>query len=98
AETAGGVAFASEIKALLELTEIDRAIDVDALRRYLTFLWSPGEQTLFKAVKTLDPGAAMIVRNGAVARRWTWWTPPAYRPRTDWTPSQCAAQLRQRLV
>lgn len=98
AETTSGVAFASEIKSLFEIVDIDRTIDVDALRRYLTFLWSPGEQTMLKAVRKLEPGSAMILRQGGVARRWTWWTPPHYQPRTDWSARECAAELRERLV
>jgi asparagine synthase (glutamine-hydrolysing) len=95
AETPTSVVFGSEIKAFMGLADVSREIDPGALRRYLTFLWCPGEQTLFKAVKKLDPGGAMILRDGAVARRWTYWSPPVYAPRRDWTARQCAEELRQ---
>ena len=91
------VAFASEIKALLHLGVADREIDMSAIRKYLTFLWCPGDQTPFSHVKKLDPGAAMIIRDGAIVRRWTWWVPPAYQPRAGWTARDCADELRAKV-
>jgi asparagine synthase (glutamine-hydrolysing) len=95
AETPSGFIFASEIKALLSLADVARDIDVSALRRYLTFLWCPGEKTLFSAVKKLAPGTAVTIRNGRAAETWNYWRPPAYAPRRDWTWRDCAAQLRE---
>lgn len=93
AETANAVVFASELKALQALSPELGSIDVGAIRRYLTFLWCPGERTPLTGVKRLQPGQALILRDGAVARHWTYWTPPAYAPRYDWTASQCASEL-----
>ncbi|MDW8468885.1 MAG: hypothetical protein RML56_07870 [Burkholderiales bacterium] len=56
AEWAGGVAFASEIKALLPLLARRGALDLEALHRYLAFLWCPGERTLLEGVRKLAPG------------------------------------------
>jgi asparagine synthase (glutamine-hydrolysing) len=95
AQTPTAVVFGSEIKAFMGLADVSHEIDPSALRRYLTFLWCPGEQTLFRAVKKLDPGGAMVLRDGQVVRRWTYWTPPVYAPRRDWTPKQCAAELHE---
>ena len=39
-------AFASEIKALLEVPEVEAQLDTQSLHQYLTFLWVPGEQTM----------------------------------------------------
>ncbi len=79
AETARGVAFASEIKSLLELVPEARELDAAALHRYLSFLWCPGEGTPLRAVRKLGPGEAMLVRDGKVARRWSWYQLPAFR-------------------
>ena len=92
-----GFAFASEIKALLAIAPIDREIDPIALRQYLTFLWSPGERTMLRNVRKLDPGRALIVRDGRVLRSWQYWTPSPYAPRRDWTPKECADELAHRL-
>lgn len=89
-----GIAFSSEIKALLEVAPIARELDPVAISQYLTFLWEPGERTPFKAVRKLAPGTALFVRGGQVTRTWTFWSLPAYQPRYDWTRQQCALDLR----
>ena len=66
-ETARGIAFASELKAICHLKDLDRAVDRGALQSYLTHLWSPGEQTPFRAVKKLLPGHVVTVTDGHVA-------------------------------
>jgi len=74
-----GIAFASEIKGLLKLAPGLRELDVAALHRYLSFLWCPGEGTPLKAVRKLLPGEAMVLRNGKIERRFTWYRLPAFR-------------------
>ncbi len=71
-------AFASEIKALLPLLPEAGALDAAALRRYLTFLWCPGEGTPLKSVRKLLPGDALVVRAGRIVRRWTWYRLPVF--------------------
>src|SRR5262249_32072331 len=55
-QTGHGLAFASELKALLHVPDIDRSIDLAALHDYLVHLWSPGERTMLEGVKKLLPG------------------------------------------
>jgi asparagine synthase (glutamine-hydrolysing) len=63
--------FASEAKALLPfLPEIET--DPEALAEYLTFQYTIGEATLFRRVKQLLPGHALVVEDGAV-RVWRYW-------------------------
>jgi len=97
ADGANSVAFASEIKALVHIAPDTRDVDVAAVRRYLTFLWCPGERTPFAGVKKLGPGQAMVIRDGRIVRLTTYWRPPVYRPRSRWTASDCAEELRDRL-
>jgi len=75
-----GVAFASEIKALLHLVPEARELDPVALHRYLTFLWCPGEGTPLTRVRKLLPGEALRVREGKIERRWSWYQLPTGRP------------------
>lgn len=75
----GSFAFASEIKALLQLVPEVRELDVAALHRYLSFLWCPGEGTPLKDVRKLGPGEAMWVRAGQIERCWTWYQLPVFR-------------------
>lgn len=71
----GGVAFASEIKALLTLPGIERAIDRVALSHYLVFRYVPGPRTFFDRIGKLDPGCFAIVENGTM-RTERYYTPP----------------------
>lgn len=50
------VAFASEIKALAKLPNVDLTVEPSAFQDYLHFLWSPGESTPFRHIKKLKPG------------------------------------------
>ena len=75
----GQFAFASEIKALLNLVPEARELDIASLHRYLSFLWCPGEGTPLKSVRKLGPGEAMWVRKGQIERRWTWYQLPVFR-------------------
>ena len=79
AETAGGFAFASEIKSLLCIVPEMRELDIPALHRYLSFQWCPGEATPLRGVRKLLPGEAMIVKDRKIARRWTWYQLPVFR-------------------
>ena len=71
----GDLAFASEIKALLEVPGVTRALDHAALDEYLTLQYVTGTRTLFREISKLAPGTSLVFRKGeAQVRRW--WTPP----------------------
>ena len=78
AESPQGFAFASEIKALLPLLPPGRELDVASLHRYLGFLWCPGDGTPIRSVRKLQPGEAIMVRQGRIVRRWTWYLLPGF--------------------
>jgi asparagine synthase (glutamine-hydrolysing) len=64
--------FASERKALAEAGEL-RALDRDALRRYLSFEYVPAPQTLTLPFRALPPGHSMTARpdgNVSICRYW----------------------------
>src|SRR5262245_26400474 len=56
--TAGGVLFASEIKALLAVPDVPVEADDVAASHYLTFLTVPGPRTLFKGISKLAAGSS----------------------------------------
>ncbi|GAA0600905.1 asparagine synthase (glutamine-hydrolyzing) [Caenispirillum bisanense] len=67
----GVLYFASEAKALLPfLPEIDT--DPSALAEYMTFQYTIGEHTLFKGIRQLMPGHALMVEDDTV-RVWRYW-------------------------
>ncbi len=57
-------AFASEIKALLQVRGIDAELDSQALHQYLTFLWVPDPRTMFRGIFKLPAGHYAILRDG----------------------------------
>lgn len=72
-------AFASEIKALFHLMPINKELDEDAINRYLSFLWCPGDGTPFTSVKKLLPGEAIIVKEGKITEKWDWYQLPLFK-------------------
>lgn len=78
-EGSEGVAFSSEIKALLALTPRNQEIDHVSVYRYLTFLWCPGDGTPLKRVRKVEPGEVLVIRDGRVAQRRIWYRLPVER-------------------
>ena len=72
AEWGGRLAFASEIKALLEVADLPREIDWDALDLYLTFRVVPHPYTIFKSVRKLSPGHYLVWKDGRARVRPYW--------------------------
>ena len=73
------LAFASEIKALLELPDIPRTINLTALHQYLTFLWVPDPLTMFEGIHKLPAGHYAIFKDGRlmIQQYWDITFPPA---------------------
>ena len=68
----GCFAFASEIKAILASGLIRAELDLESLHQFLTFLWTPDPNTLFKNIKTVPPGHLLEWRDGQINVR-QWW-------------------------
>lgn len=68
AELPRGVAFASELKALLVFRELPRRLDFQTIHQHLCFVWSAGPATMFRDVRKLEPGMRMVVRDGKIVR------------------------------
>jgi len=68
--------FASEIKALIHLMPMNKELDEDAINRYISFLWCPGNGTPLKSIKKLLPGEALIVKEGKITKKWNWYHLP----------------------
>jgi asparagine synthase (glutamine-hydrolysing) len=69
----GRITFASEIKALLQDPEQQRAVHEEAFFHYLSFLTTPAPQTLFDGIKKLPGGTWMRVKeNGQIQEHCYW--------------------------
>ena len=65
--------FASEVKAVLASGLVERSLDPAGLHQFLTFLWTPDPQTLFRQIKKVPPAHVLVVkRNGEITTR-EWW-------------------------
>lgn len=62
AEAGGRMAFASEIKSLLQLPWLDRAWRPEALRAYLHVGYVPSPMTAYRHVRKMEPGTAEVWR------------------------------------
>jgi asparagine synthase (glutamine-hydrolysing) len=67
-----GLVFGSEIKSLLENPELPRDWRPEALDAYLTLLYVPAPDTIFRSIQKLPPGHTLVAENGRVrlARYW----------------------------
>jgi len=72
-------AFASEVKALLQVPGINAELDREALHQYLTFLWVPDPKTMFRRILKLPAGHYATWRRGELrlTQYWDLTFPPA---------------------
>jgi asparagine synthase (glutamine-hydrolysing) len=66
AQTAAGLLFASEIKALLVSSDVPRKLDMEATAQFFRLGFVPAPRTLFRDVRKLPPGWRMIVQGERV--------------------------------
>ena len=65
-------AFASEIKALLQVAEVKAELDPESLHQYLTFLWVPDPKTMFRHILKLPAGHYATLRDGQLQLTQYW--------------------------
>src|SRR5580765_7203814 len=73
----GGLAFASELKALLRLPEVSRDVDVEALDAYLALQYVPGERTGLRGIHKLPPGHVLVAEGDGQRIERYWRAEPA---------------------
>ena len=69
---APGIIFASEIKSILAGGLVKPELDHESLHQFLTFLWAPDPNTLFRGIKTVPPGHFVKIHDGELSVR-QWW-------------------------
>jgi asparagine synthase (glutamine-hydrolysing) len=79
--------WGSEIKAILASRFVERELDIDALGQFLAWEYVPGESTLFKAIKKLEPGKRIKINlKSPACRPMSFWNVPLHGrtlPKTD---------------
>ncbi len=88
AERADGLDFASELKVLLSLPELQRDLDPLALATFFTLGFIPPPETAFARVRELPPGHSLVVRPGKRPEVAPFWTlrfdPNEQRSESEW--------------
>jgi len=76
AENANGIAFASELKVLAALPDLDRTLNDEALAAYLCLNYVPGHDTMLRSVRRLPPASWRLWTAAGAAQSGTYWQPP----------------------
>jgi asparagine synthase (glutamine-hydrolysing) len=93
-----GIAFASELKALLPLPQLDCRLDVAGVAQFLAVRYVPAPRTHLQGVRKLMAGEALMVDGGGI-RRWRYWEPEFPRDAVGKAPSRAEAveEIRHRM-
>lgn len=97
AEVDGGIAFASEIEALLADPAVSRDVDPVALDAFLVNQYVPGHRCAFRHVHKLPPAGILRWRAGRRPRIERWWH-LEYSPKVDIDPRDAEALVREQLL
>ena len=99
----GTLAFASELKALLRLPDVQREVELDAIDAYLALQYVPDDRTGLSGIRKLPPGH-VLVAEGEGERIEPYWQLEPAEPSThedDWLErvrSTVGDAVRKRLV
>jgi asparagine synthase (glutamine-hydrolysing) len=92
----GGVAFASEIQALLPLP-IDRRVDDLAIAEYLGLGYVPSPHTGFVGIRKVRPGHTVVFSDGRLGEQRPYWR-LAFEPKLEMSENDALEGLRERLT
>ena len=85
AELNGGLAFASELKPILQLPEVSRSLDWESVGHLFTFLATPPSRSIVDGVRKLEPGRIAMAGDGRALRIERYWD-------VDFTPASHATE------
>lgn len=93
----GRLAFASEVKALLQIPCIDAAMDLNALHFLLNIRFIPGQRSLFAGIRKLAPASVLVWENGRTREERYWRLETSPNPSIR-TPEDCIEETRHLLA
>jgi len=91
AETADGLTFASEFRALLQDPTVSRELDYTAIHHYLTYGYVPVPHSVFTDILKLPPANTLLWQNGQISIEQYWQL--RYTPKLSLTETEAEAQL-----
>jgi asparagine synthase (glutamine-hydrolysing) len=83
--------YGSEIKSLLAHPDIGRSLDVDSLRLYLQYGFSPAPHTLLRGIRKLPPGHMLLTTESGVEIKKYW--DVSYADKLRGSADEIAAEL-----
>jgi asparagine synthase (glutamine-hydrolysing) len=101
--------FASELKAILQVSDVPREVDAEAVDLYLTYQYVPHPRSILKGFNKLPPGHIAVYEAGKLTVSRYWQPPydlsltgelaePALTQSGSWTPDQWRSRLRETLT
>ncbi|MGH9749792.1 MAG: asparagine synthase (glutamine-hydrolyzing), partial [Candidatus Polarisedimenticolia bacterium] len=96
AESGGRLAFASELKAILQVAGIERVLDWDAVDHLLASLTTPADRGIVRGVRKLPPGHLLVAEPGSGVRVAPYWR-VRFEPDRKSREEDLAARLRDLL-
>lgn len=95
-ELEDGLAFASELPALLQHPACKREVDTGALGHYLMLGYNTGENTLVRNIRRLPAASSLVVQKGRAPKLATYWDLAAHvlNKRSFASVRQAAGELR----
>ncbi len=76
---------------------VDRSLSPEVIHYYLTYLWAPAPHTMLKSVKKLEPGHAIVVKDGRINRRWQFYDLPYHQPIKPISENDAVSRLQEKL-
>jgi asparagine synthase (glutamine-hydrolysing) len=95
AESNGNFYFASEIKAILAISEEPREIDYESLHHYLSLRFIPPPKTIFRSIKKLPAANVLVWQDGKVTMSRYWHL--SFRKKLSLSESELIDGLRNKL-
>ena len=98
------LAFSSELKALLEVPELDLALNPAAVPLYLTFGYVPSPGTFYEKIDKLPPASCLVLEEDGSRRIWSYWDvsferrPVPYDEAKAETRERVEAAVKRRLI
>lgn len=89
----GRVAFASELKSLLQIPGASRELDPGAIDEYLTYQYIPHPNTIFRGIRKLPPGHYAVFQDGRSEVQPYW--SPAWKVEQPLAAQEAAARVRE---
>jgi len=89
-----GFVFASEIKALMQVPDLDTELDPEALLYYTSYLYAPYPHTPLRSVRKMPPGHGAWVSARGFERMWQFYHLPYDQAVSNVSEESSAEQLR----